>query len=221
MLKDQFWFLYILFFVSVAFAVIQYYGKANCTLQLLIGIVLNYISQFLSFTPLEVFCYYYFFFVLGDFVSKALLNHYQKIGSVWVIAGLIPVFLLSQWYWISHPQLKEEFLLLFNLVAILGSAFILSMSVRLGDLQKLNWLKTVGKHSLYIYVMHVIVQAGIRELLVDIAKIETLTYLLFITVSASLILPIFTYRHSMKLNLWYLYSIENFKITKRKLTGTV
>lgn len=207
-LHDQFWFLFVIFFVTIVFALSTHYLKIPPLAQLFAGLTLNLLAAYIEFTPLKAICEYYLFFAVGDLISRYLLQHYKRLASFKIMIGLLPVFLISQWYWVTHLTLKEDQIILFNLIALLGSAFILSMALLLGKYGRLGWLSIIGKHSLYIYIMHVIIQGGIRALLVNFLHITELSIILPVVLSLAVVLPIYLYKASMWSGMWYLYNFQ-------------
>ncbi len=207
-LKDQFWFLFILFIISVSFGMIQYKWSVTPWQQLLLGIILNYASTLTDIIQLEVACYYYLFFALGDFVSDFLHRKHHLLGSWYYTVLLLPVFLFTQWYWLAHPELKDTNLYVFDLIAIVGSAFIFSLAFVLDKLSILKFIRTIGKHSLYIYIMHVIIQGAIRALLVNVLHLQNLYILITISLMIATVLPIYIYQWSMKWHMGFLYRFK-------------
>jgi len=69
-------------------------------------------------------------------------------------------------------------------------------------------LRVVGYHSLYIYLMHLMLIAAVRIVLVKIFNIQYIPLIMFIAVSMGVIIPIFVYNISIRLGAWWLFSLK-------------
>src|SRR5690606_37294389 len=97
---------------------------------------------------------------------------------------------------------------MFLLISLIGCAFVINLSFVLQRHNKLNWLSVLGKHSLYIYVAHVIAFAATRISLRNLFGIESVPLLLAAGIAAGLIFPVILYKIAERLNMWWLFSLE-------------
>ena len=219
---DQLWFLYALFLVSVLFAFLHCHFQLSKTQQMILGIVLYYFST-LSIVKevslLQDVCHFYLFFAFGNIIAEIILNEeYKAVFSSWkVLLLLLPFFLVSQWYWVNHLGLKESNPFLFATIAIIGSILVFNVSFILEKANVLHFIEVVGNHSLYIYIMHVIIQAGVRGVMVNLLGIDSIAILLPVGVTVSVVLPIIFYNLSMQKGFWFLYNYEKPKVYRKQV----
>jgi fucose 4-O-acetylase-like acetyltransferase len=220
----QFWYLYALFNVAVLYVIVKVKLKLNSFQQIGLGIGLYYISAityqhdiiigFLS----DIF-HYYIFFAIGDAVSNYMLdrNNFKYFESRKLSLFFLLPFLGAQLYFLTenmnHASTKYMFVeyfqpLTFIVIALTGCVFIINLCFILQSKKILNWLPQLGKHSLYIYVAHVIVFASVRIMLRSVFGINNVLVLLFAGILAGLIVPVFLYKLSVKLNMRWLFTLE-------------
>lgn len=218
---DQFWFLYTLFNVTMLFSLVQKWQNPPAIYHLIYGVIFYFISTFPEMklyggTLITDTLNYYIYFAIGSAISEILLSKKnQKILSS--NKGLLiisPLFILSQWYWISNPALKDKEPFTFAIIAIIGSAFLLNISFILGKINKLKILRIIGNHSLYIYIMHVLVLAFSRAILIKVFNINHIGILLTSSIIISTIIPIIGYNLLQKLGLWFLFRFRNPNTSK-------
>ena len=219
---DQLWFLYALFLVSVLFAFIHCYLHLNRSQQMVLGIVLYYFSTLSivkEISLLQDVFHFYLFFAFGNIIAETILNQEYKtiFASKKVMFMLLPFFLVSQWYWVNHLGLKESNPFLFAIIAIIGSILVFNISFILEKANVLRFIEIIGNHSLYIYIMHVIIQAGVRGLMVNLLGIDSIIILLPVGVAVSILLPIIIYNLSMQQGLWFLYNYEKPKVHQKQV----
>lgn len=208
---DQFWFLYTIFNITVIYALLYIYAHLKTIGQLALSAVFYFIST-MPFVQdiglLQDTLQYYLYFALGSYSAEVILNdRYRSIfSSPWLLAGLFPVFLVSQWYWIQHQDLRTSQPLLFAVIAIVGSAFILNVAFILGKSQIAGFLRVIGRHSLYIYIMHVIFIGFTRTLLLNLLGITNIAVLLPISMVVGTVFPVVFYQVSTRKGLWFLFS---------------
>lgn len=82
--------------------------------------------------------------------------------------------------------------------------------------KSLKWLTILGKHSLYIYVAHVIAFAGVRIVLTNLLGIENLIILLISGILTGLFIPMAIYKLAIKLNMHWLFTLEKVHKPARK-----
>ena len=213
---DQFWFLYTIFNITIIYALLHTYAQLKPIGQLVVAAIFYYLSTLAAVQTISLLqdtLQFYLYFALGSYGADALLNEEKRsfFSSLWLFAGLLPLFLLSQWYWVQHQALQVTQPLLFAAIAIVGSAFTLSVSFILGKAQVFGFLKIIGKHSLYIYILHVLAMGFVRVLLLNILSIKHPMILLPISMAAGVVLPILFYRISLQQGLWFLFSFRKPK----------
>lgn len=219
---DQFWYLYALFNVTVLYIVTREQLRFKVWHQLLLGTVLYFFSSYISVKHIDLgfvydICHYYVFFALGELVSDKILDssNFQKFSSWKLFAGLLPLFVIGQFYFLQtnlavkdNLFVEEHQPLLFALIALSGCAFMINISFLLQRYNSVKTLRVVGFHSLYIYVSHVLVASAVRMCLVKILHITWLPAILVICLLFAVVIPILLYQLAMRAGAWWLYSLE-------------
>ncbi|MBV4359832.1 acyltransferase family protein [Pinibacter aurantiacus] len=219
---EQFWYLNALFVVGVIYAFIKVKLKLTSLQHLAVALVFYGIGGYLhairtgAFIFTDVF-HYYLFFAIGDNISQFVLNK-DKAKYFTQLKYVLPVFVLfiithyfftkinlrhNQDYYIEHYMP-----LFFLVVALTGCCFIVQISFLLEKAGILKFLRIVGYHSLFIYVMHLIVLAATRALLVHVFDISSVPVLLTIGISMGITLPIIIYNILSKAGAWWLFSLK-------------
>ena len=164
---------------------------------------------------IEAVLYYYLFFALGSLASNKVLKlQYQEVySSGFTVLSFLPIFILTQYYWLNNLNLRYENIWIFSLISIIGCLFVFVLSFYVSKHNWLKFLKVIGKHSLYIYIMHVIIQAGSRAILVNVLHIHVIELLLTASTILAIYLPIVFYRWTLRRGLWFLYGYTPLKTT--------
>jgi fucose 4-O-acetylase-like acetyltransferase len=219
---EQFWYLNALFFVGAVYAILKVALKVKLWQQFLLGLFLYGISLYFKYNGIvagflnDVF-FYYIFFSIGDWISDFLLQ--EKNESIitspkWLIPSLV-VFIGSQtFYTINHLQYKNEtdipypIYALFIISSVSGAFFVIQTSAILKQLNMARWLRVIGYHSLYIYLVHLIVIAAVRVVLVKILDIQNIPVIIIIAMTMGIVLPMILYNISVRAGAWWLFSLK-------------
>ncbi len=222
---EQFWYLYALFNVTVLYAVLKHYVGLKPWQQLILGFIFFLISALLYRKNIIVgfasdILHYYIFVALGDFISKFMRdrNNWRLFDSWRLFFLLLFPFILSQTYFlyanIQFPKTKYQYVeyfnpLIFLPIAMIGCAFIINISFILQRYSTAKLLHVLGKHSLYIYVAHVIVVASLRVLLTRGFEIYFVPALLVSGIIVGLVTPVLLYKIAIKINMPWIFSLED------------
>ena len=211
---DQFWYLPALFNVTIIYAVLKQKLKLTTGLQLVLGLLFYYLSMYTkSISMMSGWMEFYIFFALGDAFSRLLLKKevQDKFRSNWLLILIIPVFIFTQLYFLKQPELFFYETItgktIFIIVSLIGCLFMFILSFRIENSTFLQFLRIIGAHSLYIYVMHVFLSSFVRMFLTKVFHIENALILLIsgivISIPASIIIYNLLIRNG---RLWFLLS---------------
>ncbi|NIG56319.1 acyltransferase family protein [Chitinophaga sp. Cy-1792] len=209
---DQLWYLFALFNVTALYLFNHSIARFNTTQQLLLGLV------FLGLAPWAVpvsTCYdvmlHYIFFSIGVAVAPSLLNDnaQQQLAQGKYLLLLLPVFAYSQWYFLLHQQLN---LFLYAVIALVGSLFMILLSAWLAKFNVLGVFKIIGTYSLYIYLLHVMLAAVLRSMLIK-CGIHNVPVLLLLLIAGAIPLSVLVYKTMLKYRLGWLFK-GPFKVKK-------
>jgi fucose 4-O-acetylase-like acetyltransferase len=235
---DQFWYLYALFNVAVLYVLVKSKLKITPLQNVLIGTITFYLSALAHQTNINLgfvsdIFHYYIFFAIGDMISNYMSdrNNFKYFESWKTFVLLLLPFIAAQIYFlkenIDHANVqKYEFVeyyqpAIYIVIALTGCAFIMNLTFVLQKLKlkALSWLPELGRHSLYIYVAHVIVFASVRVLLRKVFGINDVPILMITCIVTGLIVPVILYKLAVKLNMRWLFTLEKENTTSVKATG--
>lgn len=220
----HFWYLYALFNVGVLYVLAKEKLHISPLQNIILGVIMFYISvltwqENITTGFLGDILHYYVFFAIGDAISRFMLNrdNFKYFESWQTFFLLILPFVAAQYYFlkVNLPHSIEKYMyveyyqpITFVIIALIGCAFIVNITFILQKLSIINWLTILGRHSLYIYVAHVIAFAAVRIFLRKIFGVENVPVLLFAGILGGLILPVLLYKFAMRFNMGWLFSLE-------------
>lgn len=190
---DQLWYLLALFNCSILFFLLSFTLKLNRIIITVIALVLYAVSEPIEeISLIHDIAYYFLFLVIGvlcrDFFVKEEYQRYFK--SVPILLASLPFFFASQWYWLSHQDMN---LFLFLPVTLVGCFVIYSLSFILAERGWLSAITIAGRHSLQIYLMHLLVVSFVRMVMVKIFHVNTAIPILLICWVLGIVIPIIVY----------------------------
>lgn len=214
---DQFWYLPALFNTTVIYILVKTKLRARNWMQLLLGVALYFTGPYLrDVSMMSDWMEFYIFFAIGDSISGMFFkNPAQRfLNSNITILLITPIFALTQYYYVKHfgSITQAEFLT----ISLIGCVSMFVFSFRLQKLNILSFLRVLGFHSLYIYVMHVIVSAFVRLVLTRFMGITDTTTLLFSGIAAGVIIPVMLYNLIIKKKLWFLFTYHKPKAVSKQ-----
>jgi fucose 4-O-acetylase-like acetyltransferase len=187
---DHLWFLFALFNVTITIFILRYLIKINKRAVFAISLVAVYLSTLIKdVEPFQDILFYMPYFALGDLISeKALTKEFQvKISSNAGLLLMLPLFVVSQWYWLNHHDIN---IFGFGAVATLGSFFIIAISVRIAEQRWTGLLALIGRKSLEVYLAHVVFSSAFRIFFINVLHINNIYLLLFLCMTLGVIFPI-------------------------------
>jgi fucose 4-O-acetylase-like acetyltransferase len=216
---DQFWYLPALFNCSVIYLLVKDQLKPPAWTQLALGLGLYLLAPYLqSVSMLSDWMRFYVFFALGDGVATFFFKESSQrfLKNPWSLVGIAPFFVLAQLFYLSQDESvylnsiagQLEFLA----IALIGCLSMIILSFRLQSWNALPFLRVLGFHSLYIYVMHVMIAAGSRVILIRLFGIHNPYILLASGIFFGVTLPVIFYNLLVENNiLWFLFSYRKKK----------
>ncbi len=231
---EQFWYLYGLFNVTVLYVLLKEKVGLNPIQNIGLGIIFYYASAWAFQNNIIIgfvgdILHYYIFFAIGDAISRFINDraNFRLFESWKLLALLLVPFVLTQVYFLKENmnfiatvakyQYVEYFQpFLYVLIALAGCAFVINLTFIFQKLKIANWLQVLGRHSLYIYVAHVMVLASLRILMTKGFGIYNVPVLLVSGIIAGLVVPVLMYKLAVMMNMQWLFSLEKKK--KNELT---
>lgn len=202
---DQFWYLPALFNTTVVFIFAKARLKLPVYAQLALGLGLYFLAPYVNrYSMLSDWMEFYIFFALGDALHKAFFQPgFQRVlRNPWSLVAISPLFVFSQVYYLSHNVTNLEFLG----IALTGCTTMFFIAFLLERYNVANWLRIFGYHSLYIYVIHVMVAAVVRNLMTHVFHIHQVHVVLLTGIAFGVLVPVFFYNYLVKDGpLWWLF----------------
>ena len=197
--RAQFWFLYELFKMFALCALIykflpRYAGYVSALAAIIILIVNEA-------TGLKIIHNYFVFFVMGiafNEYRKGQTKREDRSGGVL----FIPVFIIFAHLAITYNI--HENLFVFIPLAILGVAFVISISKLMAEKSIFPAISYLGKLSMPIYLAHIICASGTRIAL-KMAGVESVAIYLAAGMIAGIVLPIIAYNLCKKYGFLFIF----------------
>jgi fucose 4-O-acetylase-like acetyltransferase len=92
------------------------------------------------------------------------------------------------------------------LITFSGIITAIVLSFMLEKTKGLKWVKVLGAHSLYIYLMHVMIMAASRIFMLKILHIGSIPIVLFTNMIIGLLIPVLAYNLLLRSGFWWLFS---------------
>ena len=223
----HFWYLPALFNSTIVFVFVKSRFKIKPGAHLLLGIAFFLAAPFVnSISMLSNWMRFYIFLVIGDILSSFILKkeNQNQLKSAWYFLAFIPLFILAQYYYFNVIGVRslENESATFNIdyiaytirelgfltISLVGCATFILLSFLIEKWNRLKWLRIVGFHSLYIYIMHVIVVGFSRAVFHKFFGIDNYLVLLPTAILFGVTIPIVFYNLAGRKYFWFLFSTE-------------
>jgi fucose 4-O-acetylase-like acetyltransferase len=213
---DQFWYLPALFNAAVIYVLIKKYISQKWWLLIIIALGFYFLSPYMqNISMISDWMEFYIFFAIGDTISQ--LFFHEKVQKFFknplTLLVAIPFFIAAQMYYLANNMYYQTTELMraeFLIIALTGCFTMLALSFILQRLNILSWLRILGYHSLYIYVMHVMIAAFIRTFLIHVLGIDNIFVILFLCIIGGSILPVIIYNLFIYKSVgWFLFTYKN------------
>lgn len=211
---DHMWYLLALFNSTILYLLLAPLFKNAMIAHLGLAIGLHFVSFYLG--PWSFFsdiAYHYVFLVTGAIISDMVIKweavSVKKTALILLVAT--PFFVAGQLFWLhtigENYQSAHWWELAPYLLIILVACFVFYLVSRLLEAWgKLSWLSSIGRYSLYIYILHIHVIAFVRIFFVRIAGTPDPYLVLATSIVAGILLPIMIYKFTNSMGWRFLFS---------------
>ncbi|HYG40693.1 MAG TPA: acyltransferase [Cytophagales bacterium] len=212
---DQFWFIYALFNVAILYLFLFKITKGNKWILLGIATMMYAGAPFVQISVIDDIFDYFIFLVIGDIISSFLLSpEYKKYYNTITLAALFVLFSIGIWCYFNFDM--NYFYL--AVIALLGSALVVNLAFLVSNTMVGRFFRVFGFHSVYLYLMHSMIAAFVRVVLVKFFGITHPELLLTICVLSGCIIPIAICNIMLKSGLWFFFTPDN-PLKKGQLTS--
>ncbi len=225
---EQFWYLNALFFVGCLYALLRTVFNIQAKAQVIAGLIFFTMAAFVYHMEWNIgflidVLFFYIFFAFGDLIAPYVLN--QDVVNKWSrftsILWMLPVFALAQYVFSDISiTMKDDYYVhhhlsfLYLLIALMGGIFVIAVSFWLQKIGRLRFLRVIGYHSLYIYVMHLMLAAGVRVFFVKVLHYESVIPVMLVCILVGVTVPMIVYNLCARWGLWWLFSLKKDPIRR-------
>jgi fucose 4-O-acetylase-like acetyltransferase len=205
-LLDQFWYLPALFNCTIVYLLLKMKLHVPDWAQLFIGFGLYLLAPHIHNLSMAAdWMEFYIFFAIGDLLSYLFFREGTQrfFKSSWTLLAVTPVFICTEFYYLHLAAAGEVSIFSYLAIALIGCFCMVVLAFRLQSLDILRFLRIVGFHSLFIYVMHVLVTAFTRAILTRVFHLHNPVALLACGITAGITIPIIFYNLAIKDNILY------------------
>lgn len=226
---EQFWYLNTLFMVGICYAFLKTVLKFKMWQLMLYAVLMyslgalfyatnaNIRYETLAYSFIPDLLHYTIFFFIGDAVSSFIVNEDKKkyLSSIKLIIPVFIFFLLAHYYYtVANEQHNKGYYVEFYMpvsfliIALSGCVFTIQIAFILQRFKVLKFLRVIGYHSLYIYLMHVIFTSSVRIVLSRLFNIYYIPLLLLCSIIVGVAVPIIIYNVLVRKGMWWLFSLK-------------
>ncbi len=220
--NQQFWYLNALFFVGAFYAFFKVVLKFKLWHQVILGLLLYSVAGYMGYKGISFYIFpdifhFYIYFCIGDIISSFIFKKEttEKILSpLWLMLSAVFCIIMQTLFTVINMRNGDDNYInmhmawLFLPISLSGCALMIQIGQWLQQKDILKWLRVIGYHSLYIYLMHLMLIAAVRIVLVKVFHIHYLPLIMFIAISMGVIIPIFVYNLCIRLGAWWLFSLK-------------
>jgi fucose 4-O-acetylase-like acetyltransferase len=218
----QFWYLNALFSIGVIYAILKVKLRLGLVPQLVLGLAFYCLSAYWHVNDIEMgmltdVCAFYIWFSLGAAISTIVLDekNVRRFASLKIFFPLALIFICLQYYCTSmnlafghgdagFVENKKPFLYLIE--ALTGCILSVNISFQLQKHKIVRFLRVVGFHSLFIYVMQIVVMTIVETVLIKVLKVRYVPVVVVLLWVSGVIIPISIYNMCLRFNMWWLFT---------------
>ena len=241
--NQQFWYLNALFFVGAFYAFFKVVLRFNLWQQMVLSLLLYSTAGYLGYKGISFYIFpdifhFYIYFCIGDIISSFIFKKETTdiiLSPKWLTVSAVFCIIMQTIFTVVNMRHADDNYIniylpyLFLPISLSGCALMIQIAQILQKKDILKWLRVIGYHSLYIYLMHLMLIAGVRIVLIRVFHITYIPMIMFIAISLGVIIPIFIYNFCIRLGAWWLFSLKkpaaeiahyiSMKTTKKTVTG--
>jgi len=203
---DQFWYLPALFNSTIVYLLLKVKLRVPNWAQLLVGLGFYLIAPHIDrISMISDWMRFYIFLAIGDVLSALFFKESAQrfFKNPWTLLAVTPVFICTEMYYLHLSAAGDVNIFAYLAIALIGCFCMTVLAFRLQAWDILRWLRVVGFHSLFIYVIHVLVTAFTRAILTRFFHLQNPGILLVCCIIAGITIPIIFYNLLVKDNILY------------------
>lgn len=216
---DQLWCLPALFFINVVFLLIKTRFNPRPWIQILFGLILYFTSPYFErYSIISDWMAFYVFFAIGNAIAPFFFRDSVQrfFKSPWTLLFVTPPFILTQLFYLNNQDAINsetwQGLIAYLIVSMTGCTCMFVLAFQLQRLNILSFLRIIGFHSLYVYVMHVLVASSVRIILRNLFHIHDPLILLSIGLAMAVTIPVMIFNlFIFEGPLWFLFFLKKRK----------
>jgi len=207
---DHMWYLLALFNTNMLFILVSPYLLNKTITHIVFAVVLHLLAYVVrDYSIISDLFYHYIFLMLGVMFSEKLFAQKEKSkGNMWQLLAITPLFVVGQLIWLKMRPGTFQTQLLFLLVILVACGFFYMLCRALYAYNILRGLSFIGKYSLYIYILHLLVISSFRMFSIHFLHLTNVYFIVFAGLILGVGLPIIIYRAGKKFGIDLLFSLE-------------
>jgi fucose 4-O-acetylase-like acetyltransferase len=214
---DHMWYLLALFNCTLLFLLLRRLFSGKAWPSIVVGLIMHFcFIPFRDYSLISDIMYHFIFIALGFVAAPYILRKgaepYRKNMLLqWLM--LLPLFAAGQIVWLrsvdSYYEPYKAWYLIYLLAIILFACWIIYLTSRLlAHWGKLRLLPSIGKESLYIYILHMPIIAACRFLLIKKMHWDNATAVVLLSLLIGTALPVLLHRLVTRFQLEFLFTLK-------------
>ncbi|HTE09419.1 MAG TPA: acyltransferase [Chitinophagaceae bacterium] len=233
--NQQFWYLNALFFVGAFYGFFKVVLRFKLWHQVVLGLLLYSAAGYMGYNGLSFYIFpdifhFYIYFCIGDIISAFIFKKETTdilLSNKWLVSSAIFCIIMQTIFTVVNMRHGDDNYINVNMtwlyfpISLSGCLFMIQIAQTLQKTGIIKWLRVIGYHSLYIYLMHLMLIAAVRIVLVKIFHIHYIPLIMFIAISLGVIIPILVYNLCIRLGMWWLFSLKKPEAEIQHYTTTI